>query len=152
MADILINFIDALGIAFPATVNIGRRYIRTAMSRGLIFLLTLLVGQYAVAAQDDDEEDFISPTRPGVSESVGIPKKGVFQLEYGGEFDFRSPDSRNQQSGPSGVFFGAGKRLRLDFEFTTFVSDRDRMEMRETGIGDVSLGFKAIFRDKPPGI
>jgi len=109
--------------------------------------LVLLTAGYGFA--QDEEEELISPTRPGVSESVGLPKKGVLQLEYGGEFDFRSPDFKNQQSGPSGVFFGVSRYLRLDVEFTTVVSNKDRIEMRQTGIGDVNLGFKAVFRDKP---
>ncbi|MEJ7623606.1 MAG: transporter [Pyrinomonadaceae bacterium] len=131
--------------------NVNERAHRRGGSFNGPFLIlpVVLILCFGVAAQDDEEEDLISPTRPGVSESVGVPKKGVVQLEYGGEFDFRSPEFKNEQSGPSGVFLGAHKRLRLDFEFTTFISQRNRMEMRETGIGDVSLGFKAIFRDKP---
>ncbi len=102
-----------------------------------------------VAAQDEADENFISPVRPTVSESATIPKKGVLQLEYGGDFDFNSPDFRNQQTAPLGVYFAAGKRLRLDFEFDTLNSQKNRMGQRETGIGDVNLGFKAIARDKP---
>jgi len=100
-----------------------------------------------VAAQDD--ENFISPVRPTVSESATIPKKGVLQIETGGDFDFDSPDFRNQQAALLGVYFAVNKRLRLDFEFDTVVSQKDRMGMRQTGIGDVNLGFKAIARDKP---
>ena len=43
----------------------------------------------------------------------------------------------------------ATKRLRLDFEFETVASQKDCSGMRETGVGDVSLGFKTIARDKP---
>ncbi len=102
----------------------------------------------AVAAQDD-EEDFIDPTRPTVSESATIQKKGGLQLEYGGDFDFDAPDFRNRQSAPLDLQFAVNKRLRLNFSFDTVVSQKDLMGMRESGIGDVLLGFKAIARDKP---
>lgn len=101
-----------------------------------------------VAAQDGDE-DYISPVRPTVSESASIQKKGVLQVEYGADFDFNAPDFRNRQTAPSGIYFAVNKRLRLDFEFETAASRENRMRMRETGIGDVNLGFKAIARDKP---
>lgn len=119
--------------------------------REKILLMAVLLLSFCVIdfAQDDEDESFIDPTRPGVSESAEIQKKGVLQIEYGADFDFNTPDFRNRQIAPLGVFFAATKRLRLDFEFETAASQRDRMEMRETGIGDVNLGFKVIARDRP---
>ena len=87
--------------------------------------------------------------RPTVSEGASVQKKGVLQIEYGGDFDFDAPDFRNEQVAPLGVYYAVNKRLRLDFEFETVTSQENRMEMRETGIGDVNLGFKAIARDEP---
>lgn len=102
------------------------------------------------AAQTDEDDDFISPVRPTVSESATIQKKGVLQIEYGGDFDFSAPDFRNGQAGQLGVYFAVNKRLRLDFELETVVSREDnRTRRRETGIGDINLGFKAIARDRP---
>lgn len=97
----------------------------------------------------DEDDDFISPTRPSVSESATIQKKGVLQIEFGGGLDFRSPNFRNQQSAPLDLRFAVNRRLRLDFSFDTIVSQENQMRMCETGTGDVSLGFKAIARDKP---
>ncbi len=111
---------------------------------GVIFFLPFIV-----FGQQDEDEDFISPVRPTVSESATIQKAGVLQVEYGGDFDFAAPDFRNQQKAPLGLYFAVNKRLRLDFEFETVASQADRTGMRETGIGDVNLGFKAIARDKP---
>jgi len=115
----------------------------------LLLLALALTLSFAAAAQDDEDEEFISPARPSVSESAAIQKTGVLQIETGGDFDFRSPDFRNQQSAPLGIYFAADKRLRLDFEFDTVISQENQMRMRETGIGDVRLGFKAIASDKP---
>lgn len=122
-------------------------FCRSARQSVLLLLLTLVFCFAAFAQEDDDE--FIDSTRPTVSESATIQKKGVLQLEYGGDFDFRSPDFRNRQAAPLDLTFAATKRLRLDFSFDTVTSQKDLMGMRETGIGDVSLGFKAIARDKP---
>ncbi|MGH9944620.1 MAG: transporter [Pyrinomonadaceae bacterium] len=96
-----------------------------------------------------EEDDFINPTRPTVSEGATVHRAGVLQLEYGGDFDFRSPEFRSQQSGPLGLQFAVTNRLRLDLDVGTFVSQKDRMGNRATGVGDVMLGFKAIARDKP---
>lgn len=116
----------------------------------LVSAIILLLPALAAAQQDDDdEEDYISPVRPTVSESATIQKKGVLQVETGGNFDFDSPDFRSEQAGQLGVYFAANKRLRLDFEFETVVSRENPMRMRESGIGDINLGFKAIARDKP---
>ena len=114
-----------------------------------IFVSAAILFSPLIAAAQDDEEDYISPVRPTVSENAAIQKKGVLQIEYGGDFDFEAPDFRNRQTAPLGVYFAVNKRLRLDFEFETVVSQKDRAGMRETGVGDVNLGFKAIARDKP---
>lgn len=91
----------------------------------------------------------LSRPRPTVSEGATVPKRGVLQIETGGDFDFDAPDYRDQQGAPLGVYYAATEKLRLDFEFEMVTSQKDRMGMRETGIGDVNLGFKAIARDQP---
>jgi hypothetical protein len=123
-------------------------FYRRALQNGGVLLLTFVLCCVA-AGQETEDDDFIDPTRPTVSESAMIQKKGVLQLEYGGDFDFRSPDFRNRQSAPLNLQFAVNKRVRLDFGFETVVSQKDSMGMRESGVGDVSLGFKAIARDKP---
>lgn len=108
----------------------------------------LMIFSAFVFGQEDDE-DYLSPVRPTVSDSAKIQKKGVLQVEAGGDFDFRSPDYRNRQSLPLGVYFAVNKRLRFDFETDAVASQKDLTGMRETGIGDVTLGFKAIARENP---
>lgn len=104
---------------------------------------------FAVFAQEDEEEDYISPVRPTVSDSAKIQKKGVLQIEYGGDFEFRSPEFLDRQNTPLGIYFAVNDRLRLDFEIDAVISERDLSGRRETGVGDSHLGFKAIARDKP---
>lgn len=120
--------------------------------RQFLMLAWITFAPAFVAAQQptEDEENFIVPVRPSVSESARIQKKGVLQIETGADFDFDSPDFRNGQTAPLGVYYAVNKRLRLDFEFETIASQKNRMENeRETGIGDVNLGFKFVARDQP---
>ena len=121
--------------------------------KSFLLLALILFLPFAAAAQekqDDEDGDYISPVRPTVSDSAKIQKKGVLQIEAGGDFDFDEPDFRNRQSAPLGVYFAVNKRLRLDFEMDAVVSQKDSMtRVRDSGIGDVHLGFKAIARDKP---
>jgi hypothetical protein len=122
-------------------------WLRENILKSIELLAVVLFLSLFVCAQEEEDENFISPLRPTVSEGATVQKAGVLQVEYGGDFD--APDFRNRQSAPLGVYFAASKRLRLDFEFETIVSQKDEMRMRESGIGDVRLGFKAIARDNP---
>jgi hypothetical protein len=88
-------------------------------------LVVVVIFSFSVQGQDEEDDDLISPVRPTVSESATIQKKGVLQLEYGGDFDFDTPDFRNQQSAPLGIYFAVNKRLRLDFELETIMSQEN---------------------------
>ncbi len=101
------------------------------------------------AQTDEDDEDYISPVRPTISDSATIQKKGVLQVETGGDFDFDTPDYRNQQAHSLNFYYAVNKKLRLDLEIEPVISQRNPAGSRETGIGDVNLGFKTIARDKP---
>ena len=111
--------------------------------------VVLIFAATAASAQSGGGEDFIVPVRPSVSESARIQKKGVLQIESGADFDFAAPDFRNQQAASLNAYIAATKYLRLDFEFEPATSQKNRMQTRETGVGDVNLGFKTIARDKP---
>lgn len=113
------------------------------------FVLTAILFLARTSAAQGEDDDYISPVRPTVSDSATIQRKGILQIETGGDFDFRAPDYSDQQSAPLGIYFAANKRLRLDLEFDAFISQKDEIEIRESSMGDVSLGFKAIARDKP---
>lgn len=110
-----------------------------------IFLLILIFS--AVGCAQQDEDDYLSPVRPSVSDSAKVQKKGVLQVEYGVESDYRAPDYLNRQTAPLGIYYAVNKRLRLDFELDTFTSQKEFG--RDTGIGDVALGFKTILRAEP---
>lgn len=116
------------------------------------FSFLFLVVFFSVAAgfanaQQDDEDEYLSPVRPTISDSGKIQKKGVLQIEYGIDTDFRAPDYLNRQTTPLGIYYAVNRRLRLDLEIETVTSQK--LLGRETGIGDVTLGFKTLLRTDP---
>lgn len=113
----------------------------------LTFLVVVLFNVSASNGQQNEEDDYISPVRPTVSDSGKVQKKGVLQVEYGIDADFRAPDCDNRQSTPLGIYFAASNRLRLDLEIETVASQS--FLGRETGIGDVTPGFKTLLRTDP---
>lgn len=122
-----------------------RRFCRRVRCLALTLLLPL-----AVAGQDaGEDDDFIDPTRPTVSEAATVHRPGVLQVEYGGSFDFRSPDFRSQSAAPLGLQFAVSDRLRLDVDFDTVISQSGPAGGRVTRAGDVRLGFKAVAREGP---
>ncbi|MDQ3253968.1 MAG: transporter [Acidobacteriota bacterium] len=84
-----------------------------------------------------------------MSESATIQRAGGLQLEYGIDANFRAGDYRSQQSTPLGLRFAVTNRLRLDLDLDAITSQTDETRVRATGVGDTTLGFKAIIRDQP---
>jgi len=103
----------------------------------------------AAGQQAEEDDDFIDPTRPTVSESATVQRPGVLQVEYGADANFRADDYHSQTSAPLGLRFAVNSRLRLDLDLDTFTSQLDDDGQRITSVGDTQLGFKAILRDKP---
>lgn len=112
-----------------------------------LLFITLAAAIISNAQSKPDDDDYLSPVRPTVSDSGKIQKKGVLQVEYGVDADFRASDYTNSQTTPLGIYLAVSNRLRLDAEIETVASQK--MLNRETGIGDVSLGFKALLRTDP---
>ncbi|HEX8653521.1 MAG TPA: transporter [Pyrinomonadaceae bacterium] len=92
----------------------------------------------------EEEEEFIKPSRPGVSDPAEIQKPGVLQLEYGYNADFRAEDFRTQQAASLTLRFAANSRLLLELDLDTVESETDEMGTRMTGLGDTELGFQVV--------
>lgn len=91
------------------------------------------------------EEESIEPSRPGVANPAEIQSVGVLQLEYGYDGLFHSDEFRSQQTTPLALRFAAHRRLLLELDLDTVISEVDReTEERETGIGDTRLGFQVV--------
>ena len=80
----------------PTKTNFAAKCFCRRAGQSVSLLLLMLVFCLAAFAQEDDD-DFIDPTRPTVSESATIQKKGVLQFEHGGDFDFDALDFRNRK-------------------------------------------------------
>ncbi len=85
-------------------------------------VFAILLSPPAAYAQEDD---FIDPSRPTVSEDATVQRAGVLQIEPGIESDFRAPDYRSQQSMPIAFRFAVNERLRLDLDVDVVVSQLD---------------------------
>lgn len=98
----------------------------------------------AAQVTQDEDEDFIVPARPGVSDPAEIQKAGVLQVEYGYDANFRASDFRSQHSAPLSLRFAATSRLLLAANLDTVESELDESGVRMTGVGDASLGFQVV--------
>lgn len=99
----------------------------------------------SIRQQTEEDEDFIKPARPSVANPAEIQKRGVLQIEFGYDSNFRASDFRFQQSAPLNIRFAAHSRLLLEVEVETLQSERrEKGGKIETGVGDTRLGFQIV--------
>jgi hypothetical protein len=91
-----------------------------------------------------EEEDFIEPARPGVSNPAEFQRPGVLQLEYGYDANFRARDFRTGQTLPLALRFAVASRLLLELDLDTLNSQTDEQGTRMTGIGDTMVGVQIV--------
>ena len=115
-----------------------------ARAQQLIVPVTDQLPAAQVTQEEDEDEDFIVPARPGVSDPAEIQKAGVLQVEYGYDANFRAGDFRSQHSAPLSLRFAATSRLLLAANLDTVESELDESGVRMTGVGDASLGFQVV--------
>jgi hypothetical protein len=113
----------------------------------LLILITIAKAQQITPQSQsvEDEENFIKPARPSVSNPAEIQKAGVLQVEYGYDSNFRASDFRFHQSLPLNIRFAAHSHFLLEAEIETVQSERmDKGGKLETGVGDTRLGFQVV--------
>jgi hypothetical protein len=91
-----------------------------------------------------EEEEFINPARPGVSNPAEFQKPGVLQIEYGYDASFRGRGFRLQQTAPLALRFAATSHLLFELDLDTVSSQTDQTRTRMTGIGDTRAGFQIV--------
>ncbi|MDT5063421.1 MAG: hypothetical protein QOH63_3880 [Acidobacteriota bacterium] len=91
-----------------------------------------------------EEEEYINPARPGVSNPAEFQKPGVLQIEYGYDASFRGSNFRLQQTAPLALRFAATSRLLFELDLDTVNSQTDETRERMTGIGDTRIGFQLV--------
>lgn len=96
------------------------------------------------APQESEDEEFIEPARPGVSNPAEFQRPGVLQLEYGYDASFRASDFRTQQTLPLALRFAATSRLLFELDLDTLASETDETGVRQTGIGDTRIGAQVV--------
>ena len=99
-----------------------------------------------------EEEEEVKPTRPGVANPAEIPEKGVLQLEFGYDSNFRARDVRAEHSLPVTLRYSAAKRLLLHLDFDAVRSETDEPSReRVTGFGDTRVGFQVVALEEAAG-
>jgi hypothetical protein len=96
------------------------------------------------AQSQNDEEDFIVPSRPSLSNPAEFQRPGVLQVEYGYDANFRADEFRTQQAAPLALRFAVTNRLLIEADLDTVRSETDETGTRMTGLGDTQLGFQVV--------
>lgn len=96
------------------------------------------------AQSQSDEEDFIKPSRPSLSNPAEFQRAGVLQVEYGYDANFRADEFRNQQAAPLALRFAVTNRLLIEADLDTVRSETDETGTHMTGLGDTQLGFQVV--------
>lgn len=91
-----------------------------------------------------EEEKFINPARPGVSNPAEFQKPGVLQIEYGYDGSFRASDLHTEQTAPLALRFALTTRLLFELDLDTVNSQTDETGTRMTGIGDTQIGVQVV--------
>ena len=128
-----------------------------------IILVFITLSAVAVNAQtatpsptpEDDEPEFIVPSRPTVSNPAEFQKPGVLQLEFGYDGNFHSTDFKSQEDAPLALRFAVNRRILLELDTDSPYSLKDRDGFRQTGAGDTQLGIQAVLQPENktrPGI
>ena len=102
----------------------------------------------AVSAQRQQNDDFIVPSRPTVSEPADIQRVGVLQLEIGLDAEFDAKEFRNQQTTPLDLRFAVLSRMLLNFQLEIVKSQVHPTGVRATGVGDAIVGLQVVAYKK----
>jgi hypothetical protein len=109
----------------------------SVMATAVLFVLVT-----AGRAQSDDK--YIEPTRPTIANSAEFQKPGILQIEFGYDGFYHSDEFRSQHSGPLVLRFAATDRVLLEFEMSTFISEKDPSGDRKTSVGDSRAGIQVV--------
>ncbi len=95
---------------------------------------------------EDDEPDFIVPSRPTVSNPAEFQKPGVLQVEFGYNGNFRSTDFKSQADFPLALRFALNRRILLELDTDSPFTQKDYGNFRQTGAGDTQIGIQAVLQ------
>ncbi|CAN5680574.1 hypothetical protein BH20ACI3_BH20ACI3_11110 [soil metagenome] len=116
----------------------------TNFLRLILFLSVFVVAVHAQQPSSEEDEELIKPTRPGIANPAEFQRPGVLQIEYGYDGNFPGDQFRSQQAAPLTFRFAPVERVLLDFNFDTVISEKNKMRMRQTGVGDTRAGVQFL--------
>lgn len=130
----------------PSRANPPRRFLRLGVAAAAAFLAS-----GAAVAETPAEEDVINADRPGLAEGSATVNPGRFQIETGGQKEFREVEEVNEQSWliPTLLRLGlwSGFELRVETDLYTWsrVAEPEAEVVHSEGFAPVSAGFKYNF-------
>jgi hypothetical protein len=108
-------------------------------------------------AKDDpgEDQDFIVPARPTVSNPAEFQQPGVLQLEYGYNANFHARGVRSELDTPMAIRFSASRRILLEFDSDNVISQINSDGLRMASLGDTQIGIQGVAEHEShsrPGI
>ena len=103
--------------------------------------------------QQGDDDDAISPDRPGIADSSTVVGKKRFQIEAGVQHEYRSDSGSSQHTWfvPTLLRFGINDNWEFRVETNSYTYDRVFVPgsgiSRTDGYAPVSIGFKHHWQD-----
>ena len=128
--------------------------------RFLFLIFFAMVSAIFICAQNpapapDDEPDFIVPARPTVSNPAEFQRLGVLQIEFGYNGNFHASGVSSENDFPLALRFAVSRRLLVELDTDSPISQTIAGGARTTGAGDTQLGVQAVLQPENksrPGI
>ena len=126
------------------------------------FLLTCVAVVSVVVANGQtpssppvDEPEFIVPARPTVSNPAEFQRPGVLQIEYGYNANFHANGVSVAQDTPLALRFAISRRVLVELDTDSPISQTVIGGVRTTGMGDTQLGIQTVLQHESqsrPGV
>ncbi len=89
---------------------------------------------------------FIVPARPTASSPAEFQRPGVLQLAYGYNSNFLARGTPTEQDLPLALRFAVSRRLLVEFDTDTLLTQTSPDGRRETGLGSTLLGAQWVIQ------
>lgn len=111
----------------------------TKIIAGLLFLCS-----YTALAQENQQP--IEADRPDQTETPAIVPKGMFQMENG--FSFEKADRNSKTIAAPAILWKYGVNDHFELRLITEFEFRDSIDVKQSGLNPVHVGFKVALSDE----